>query len=158
MPQSSISITPAFLLPLFLGPQDRINKMVNKHSIYYHPYSSRLVSRIYILSYFYKLLSGLSLSRMFIEFFLKPIYSIMVGKFFEIYGVKFLENTLTLGTYFTQSPSPTPPPSFQSKFSPRFLSSTTGTVKSIIAQWQGFFLFLPTVEKGGGKYEDDLDQ
>ena len=42
--------SPHFLLPVFsenyLNPQARINKMVNKHTVNYHPSPSQLISRI----------------------------------------------------------------------------------------------------------------
>ena len=44
----------------------------------------------YILSYLFKLLWALSLPRMLIDFSLKSVYSTMVGKNFQIYGVHIL--------------------------------------------------------------------
>ena len=45
--------SPIFWCPLFsenyLNPQARINKMVNKHSVDYHPIPSQLISRIHTL-------------------------------------------------------------------------------------------------------------
>ena len=41
----------------------------------------------YMFSYFYKLLRALSLSRILIKFSLESVYSTMVGKKFQIYGV-----------------------------------------------------------------------
>ena len=42
--------SPIFCCPLFsenyLNPQDRINKIVNKHTVDYHPIPSQLISRI----------------------------------------------------------------------------------------------------------------
>ena len=54
---------PIFCCPFFsenyLNPQARINKMVNKHTVDYHPSPSELISRI-TPSYFYGLQRGLS--------------------------------------------------------------------------------------------------
>ena len=45
--------SPTFCCPLFhknyLNPQARINKMVNKHTVDYHPSPSQLISRIHTL-------------------------------------------------------------------------------------------------------------
>ena len=81
----SKSIPPIFCCPLFsenyLNPQVKINKMVNNHTVDYHPSPLQLFSRIH-LTYFYGLLTGLS------EFFPKPVYSTMVPEKFQIYSVK----------------------------------------------------------------------
>ena len=52
----------------YLNPQASINKMVKKHSEKNHPSPSRLILRI----------QGVYLSRIFLEFFPKPVYSTMV--------------------------------------------------------------------------------
>ena len=53
-----------FCCPIFfeeyLNPLVRINKMVNEHTVDYHPSLSKLIQG-YTLSYFYRLLRGLSL-------------------------------------------------------------------------------------------------
>ena len=71
----------------------------------------------YLLSYFFGLL-GLYLSRVFLEFSLKPAYSTMVAKKFQIYSVKTTANTLVNekneSVQFYSCP--------QAKLSPRFLS------------------------------------
>ena len=58
--------------------------MLNEYSVDCQPSSSRLTSGIHP---FYKLLRALSLSRIFVEFSLQPLYPIMVGNFFQIYGI-----------------------------------------------------------------------
>ena len=80
--------TPFFCCSLFfeeyLYPQVR---MVNKYSVNYHPYLSRLTSRVLN---FYKLLRVLSLSRMCLIFSQTcTVHSIsMVEKKFQNYGVE----------------------------------------------------------------------
>ena len=56
-----------------------------------------------ILSNFYKLLRALSLPRMLVEFFLKLVYSTIIGKFFTFMIFTFLENALNQ-KIFTQVP------------------------------------------------------
>ena len=46
---TSNSSHPLFCCPFFFNPQVRINKMVNKYSVHYHPSPSRLTSRIHPL-------------------------------------------------------------------------------------------------------------
>ena len=41
-----------------------------------------------MLSYFYGLVKGFYLPRVFVEFFSKPVYSTMVAEKFQIYSVK----------------------------------------------------------------------
>ena len=86
----------------YLNSQARINNMVN--TLDYHPCPSRLASRI-ILSYFYKLPRTLSLSRMLVEFSLKPLYSTMCGKNFQIYAVHIPWKCIDL-RHFYSCPSP----------------------------------------------------
>ena len=80
-----------FCCPLFsenyFKPQVRINQMVNKHTVDYHPSPSQLISRIHSRIYFYGLLRGLSF-RIFLEFFPNPVYSTMIAEKFQIYSVE----------------------------------------------------------------------
>ena len=65
------------------------------------------------MQYFCKLLWALSLSRIFVEFFLKPVYStMMVGKNFQIYGIYISRKCI-------EAFLPMPPP--QWKLSSKFL-------------------------------------
>ena len=85
-------------------PQFKINPLifccplVNKHTVNYEPSPSQLVSRIHhliflwttlilhISIYFY--ISKGFISRIFLDFFLKPIYSTMITEKFQIHSVK----------------------------------------------------------------------
>ena len=121
--------SPIFYCPLFsenyLNPQVRINKMVNKYTVDYHPNPSQLISRIHTL-YFYGLQMGWSL---FLEFFPKPIYSTLVAEKFQVYSVKttanaFVSQKIKSLHFYSCS---------QAKFSLRFLSLSyrqTGIVHS----------------------------
>ena len=71
----------------------------------------------YILSFIYKLLRALSLSRMLLEFSLRPVYSTIVGKNFQICGVHILIKCIESRHFY----SFTPP---HQKFFPKFLSSS----------------------------------
>ena len=74
-----------FFCPLsfkkYLNLRIRINKMVNEHSV-------DNLSSGYVNSYFYRLLKALSLSRIFVECFVKPAYPTMVVENFRIHGVQ----------------------------------------------------------------------
>ena len=67
----------------------------------------------FIVSYFYKLLSALSLSRMLAEFFLKFVDSSMCGKNFQIYGVDIYRKCIESRQFysFISSPLKALPPS-----------------------------------------------
>ena len=81
---------------LFQGDQDQDQQIVNKHNADYHSSSSQLISRIHSLIFIWTLISIWIIyiyiwyigSKIFLEFFPKPIYSIMVAEKFGIYSVK----------------------------------------------------------------------
>ena len=79
-----------FPLPFFFGeylnPHVRINKLINEHTVYYHPTPSGLTSRISPHISIDSL--GIYLFRIFAEFVLKPVYPTMVGDDFQVYGGK----------------------------------------------------------------------
>ena len=87
---------PIFFCPLFsenyLNPKARIKKIVNKHTVDYHPSPSQLISRIHTLILL-QTLKGFISPRIFLDFFPKPVYSTMVMKKFQIYGVRITANT-----------------------------------------------------------------
>ena len=87
---------------------DRINKIVNKHTYQLSSYQ---------LSYFHGLLRAF-LSRVFLEFSPKPVYSTMVAEKFQIYSVIITANTFVNqkieSVHFYSCP--------QAKLSHRFLS------------------------------------
>ena len=62
--------------------------MVNKHTVDYHPSPSQLISRIHTHISMDSL--GVYLSRIFLEFFPKPVYSTMVVEKFQSYSVKII--------------------------------------------------------------------
>ena len=68
----------------------------------------------FIFSHFYKLLWGLSLSRMLVEFSLKLVYSVMCGKNFLIYAVHIPRKCIESSFYSCLPPN--------LKLSPNFLS------------------------------------
>ena len=80
-----------FCCPLFsenyLNSKDRINQVVNKHTVDYHPSPSQLISRI--LPLIFRLTpTGLIFPESLLIFFLKPVYSTMVADKFQIYSIK----------------------------------------------------------------------
>ena len=66
------TISPILYCPLFsendLNPQVRINKMVNKHTVDYHPIPSQLISRIYPLIFLW-IPKGFISQESFLNFF-----------------------------------------------------------------------------------------
>ena len=73
------------------------------------------LSQGYILLYFYKLRRALSLTKILVEFSLKPVYSTMVGKKIQNYDVHISRKCIE-SIHFTHAP---PPP--QSNLFPKFL-------------------------------------
>ena len=72
----------------YLNPQARISKMVNKHTVDYHPSPSELISRI-TPSYFYGLQRGLSRRNFFINLYIPP----WLWKSFKFMLLRLLANT-----------------------------------------------------------------
>ena len=70
-----------------LNPQVRINKMVNKHTVDYHPSPSELTSRIHPLIFLWTSKGFIIYSKCFLNFF-KPVFWTMVAEKFQIHGVK----------------------------------------------------------------------
>ena len=66
--------------------------MVNKHTVDYHPSASQLVLRTHTLISLWTP-KEFCLSRIFLKFFPKPVYSTMVSEKFQIYSVKITANT-----------------------------------------------------------------
>ena len=67
-----------------ISGQDQQNG--KKDTVDYHPSSSEFISRIYPLMFL--LTSKGLISKIFLEFFLKPVYPTMAAKKFQIHGVK----------------------------------------------------------------------
>ena len=90
------SQSPSFCCPLFsenyLNSQARIKKIVNKHTVDYHPSLSQLISRIHTLIFLWTP-KGFISPRIFLDFFPKPVYSTMVMEKFQIYSVRITANT-----------------------------------------------------------------
>ena len=72
--------------------QARIKKIVNKHTVDYHPSLSQLISRIHTLIFLWTP-KGFISPRIFLDFFPKPVYSTMVMEKFQIYSVRITANT-----------------------------------------------------------------
>ena len=89
------SQSPSFCCPLFsenyLNSQARIKKIVNKHTVDYHPSLSQLISRIHTLIFLWTP-KGFISPRIFLDFFPKPVYSTIMEKF-QIYSVRITANT-----------------------------------------------------------------
>ena len=86
---------PHFLPSLFsenyLNPHVKINKMVNKHTVGYHPSSSQLTSRIHPLIFLWTP-KGFISPESFLNFFLN-LYSTMIRKSFKFMMLRLLANT-----------------------------------------------------------------
>ena len=90
--------------------------MVSKYTVDYHPSRSQLISTI---RFHISMDSwGAYLSKIFLKFFFKPVYSIMVAETFQMYSVKIIANTFLSqkieSVHFYSC--------FQTKLSPKFLS------------------------------------
>ena len=106
MPQFSISMYPFSVAHYFRRYlnffQIRINKMVNS----VNTLVLQDLSQGYILSYFFKVLRVLPLSRMLVEFSLRLVYSTMCGKLSR----KCTESTNFYSCCPPSPPHPQPPP------------------------------------------------
>ena len=71
----------------YLNPQVRINKMVNEHTVDYHPSPSELTSRIHPLIFLCIPKGFIFCPECFLNFF-KPVFHTMVAEKFQIHGVK----------------------------------------------------------------------
>ena len=70
-----------------LNPQVKINKMINEHTVNYHPSPSELTSRIHPLIFLWTPRGFIFTPECFLNF-LKPIFRTMVAEKFQIPGVK----------------------------------------------------------------------
>ena len=75
----------------YLNPQVRINKMVNDHSVNYHPNLSGLISQIDPLKFLWIHYRFISL-RIFVEFFSNLYIPLLLGKIFKFMVFRSLEN------------------------------------------------------------------
>ena len=111
VPQFSISMYPFSVAHYFRRYlnffQIRINKMVNS----INTLALQDQSQGYILSYFFKVLSVLPLSRMLVEFSVRLVYSTMCGKLSR-------KNTESANSYTCCPPSPPHPLPLPSQSSP----------------------------------------
>ena len=87
---------PIFCCALFsenhLNPQVRINKMVNKHTVDYHPIPSQLISRIYPLIFLWTrkgFMSPESFLNIFLDLYIPP----WLWKSFKFILLRLLTNT-----------------------------------------------------------------
>ena len=88
--------SPIFCCPLFfeeyLNPQVRINKMVNKHTVDYHPSPSEWTSRIHSLVFLWTP-KGLISPEYFLNFFSKLYIPPWLDKSFKFMVLRLLANT-----------------------------------------------------------------
>ena len=82
--------------------QVRINKMINKDTVDYHPSPSQSILRMWLLIFLWTP-KGVYLSRIFLKFLTKTVYSIK----FQIYSLK-----ITSMFIFTHAPNQNSPPGF----------------------------------------------
>ena len=89
--------SPIFCCPLFsenyVNPQVRINKMVNKHTIDYHPSPSALISRIHRLIFLWAP-KGFISPESFLNFFLNLYIPPWLHKSFKFTVLRLLKNTI----------------------------------------------------------------
>ena len=110
---------PIFCCPVFsenyLNPQVRINKMLNKHAVDYHPSPSQLISRIHPLIFLWTP-KGFISPECILNFFLNLYNPPWLQKSFKFYSIKITANTFvsqkTESVHFYSCP--------QAKLSPRF--------------------------------------
>ena len=87
--------SPTFYCPLFsenfLNPQARINKIINKHTVDYHPSPSQLISRIHTLIFLWKPKEFIS-PESFLNFFLNLYIPPWLRKSFIFIVLRLLAN------------------------------------------------------------------
>ena len=133
--------SPIFCCPLFsenyLNPQARINKMVNKHTVDYHPSSSQLISRIHPLIFLWTPKGHIS-PESFLNFFLNLYIPPWLRKSFKFIVLRLLQIHLRVKKLklfiFTHAP---PPPA---KLSPWFLSLSSRQTGIAHSSRTAFFL------------------
>ena len=113
--------SPIFCCPLFsvnyFNPETRINKMVNKHTVNYHPSPSQLVSRIHTVMFLWTP-KGFICPEFFLNFFLNLYIPLWLRKSFKFILLRLLQIHLWVkkieSVHFYSC--------HQAKISPRFLS------------------------------------
>ena len=118
--------------------------MVNKHTVDYHPSASQLVLRTHTLISLWTP-KEFCLSRIFLKFFPKPVYSTMVSEKFQIYSVKITANTFVsqkIKSVHFYSCS-------QAKLSPGFLSLSSRQTGIVHSSGAAFFEDTFPEEKRG---------
>ena len=135
---------PIFCCPLFsanyLKPQVRINKMVSKHSVDYHPSPSQLISRIFLWTP-KEFVSPESFLNFFLNLYIPP----WLQKSFKFIVLRLLANTFVSqkieSVHFYSCP--------QAKLCFRFLSLPVGRRKLPIPPEQRFLKIVFPQQKGG---------
>ena len=110
---------PIFCCPLFsenyLNPQVRIKKMVNEHTVDYHPSPSQLISRIHPLIFLWTPKGHISLES-FLNFFLNLYIPLWLRKSFKFIVLRLLQIHLWVKKLnlfdFTHAPKQNSPPGF----------------------------------------------
>ena len=115
--------------------QVRINKMINKDTVDYHRSPSQSILRMWLLIFLWTP-KGVYLSRIFLKFLTKTVYSIK----FQIYSLK-----ITSMFIFTHAPNQNSPPGFY--------HYTLGIIITHSSQTAFSKIFFPQQKKGGEDYE-----
>ena len=143
--------SPHFLLPIFsenyLNPQTRINKMVNKHTVNYHPSPSQLISRIHPLIFLWTP-KGFISPESFLIFFLNLYIPLWLWKSFKFILLRLLVNTFVNqkieSVHFYSCPQATLPQVFIST------SQAEGNYSFLLNRVFWRSIFSPA-ESGGGE-------
>ena len=145
------TISPILYCPLFsendLNPQVRINKMVNKHTVDYHPSSSQLTSKIYPLR-FLCTPKGFIFSESFLNFFLNLYIPPWLWKSFKVIVLRLLQYICESKNWICSFLIMTP-----SKTLPRFLSLSSRQTEIAHSSRTTFFEdIFSWGERGGEDY------
>ena len=144
------SQSPIICCPLFskdyLSPQAKINKIVNKHTVDYHPSPSQLVSRVHSLIFLWTL-KGFISSESFFNFFMDLYIPLYLRKSFKFIVLRLLENIFVSqkieSVHFYSCP--------EAKFSPSFYHYPSGKRKLPLPPEKPFLKITFPEKKGGGR-------
>ena len=142
---------PIFCCPLFsknyLNPQARINKMVNKHTVDYHPSPSQLISRIHTLIFLWTP-KGFISPESFLNFFLNLYIPPWLWKSFKVIVLRLLQYICESKNWICSFLIMTP-----SKTLPRFLSLSSRQTEIAHSSRTTFFEdIFSWGERGGEDY------
>ena len=145
------TISPILYCPLFsendLNPQVRINKMVNKHTVDYHPSPSQLISRIHTLIFLWTP-KGFISPESFLNFFLNLYIPPWLWKSFKVIVLRLLQYICESKNWICSFLIMTP-----SKTLPRFLSLSSRQTEIAHSSRTTFFEdIFSWGERGGEDY------